>query len=138
MDHFGFGLIVFFALVISSGKLLRKLRRNPVVLITINVSDNLLFFIFLLIGEAIKCYVCNSAIDSACASNQTLNKAFLKDCSELAGGAKNTVCRKIDQDAPNHNGSNPQLKITHYRNRLKHTSYIIHYFLFTQSSTTPE
>nr|CAH0112478.1 unnamed protein product [Daphnia galeata] len=64
---------------------------------------SIVLFAFLIsTGDAIKCYVCNSATDkTGCSTTQTLNPNFLKDCSELAGGAKYTMCRKIDQDVPN-------------------------------------
>lgn len=55
-------------------------------------------------GEALKCYVCNSGIDkTGCvqSATQTLSPQFLKDCSEIGGEGKYTVCRKIDQDVPN-------------------------------------
>ncbi|KAK4035612.1 uncharacterized protein LOC116929118 [Daphnia magna] len=70
------------------------------------------FAFFISTGDAIKCYVCNSAIDkTGCSPTQSLNPNFLKDCSELPGGAKNTICRKIDQDAPNHTGVDSNIRV---------------------------
>lgn len=53
---------------------------------------------------AIKCYVCNSLKDQGCTSSKPPSSSYLKDCNELFGGDKATVCRKIDQKVPSQDG----------------------------------
>ncbi|XP_046444873.1 uncharacterized protein LOC124194636 [Daphnia pulex] len=68
---------------------------------------------FISTGDAIKCYVCNSATNkTGCSDTHTLNPNFLRDCNELSGGAKqHTVCRKIDQDAPDIAGIESNVRV---------------------------
>ncbi|XP_058790422.1 uncharacterized protein LOC131663792 isoform X2 [Phymastichus coffea] len=46
--------------------------------------------------EALRCFECNSHIDSRCADDNPPD-ALKKDCSEHVEGSKYTMCRKIKQ-----------------------------------------
>ena len=58
-----------------------------------------------ILGSAIKCFTCNSHFDKGCERSTGLGK-FASECDMSPEGLKYTVCRKIDQDVPNHDGSN--------------------------------
>ena len=58
---------------------------------------------------AIKCFVCNSLKDQGCTSSKPPSASYLKDCNELFGGDKATVCRKIDQSVPYQDGCNKNI-----------------------------
>ena len=55
-----------------------------------------------IIGFAIRCYVCNSMNDPNCATLSSNSPSYssnnyLRDCNDLVGGYRYSICRKIDQ-----------------------------------------
>lgn len=63
------------------------------------------------VGEAIKCYDCNSHNDSRCANAQ-LPEIMMKDCTNLIEGKKYILCRKIVQHIDFEvNGNKPEQRV---------------------------